>query len=120
MLLLTAACAVTITQVLRAAFGGAGLYAAGVLLVVQVAGSGALFPSQTLGTMFGWLHPVLPMSYSADAIRRTIAGGPLTPYLWADVAVLVVVTAAGVGMLIATVHWRRHVRTSEFEPIVAG
>lgn len=115
-LLLTAACLVTITQVLRAAFGGAGMYAAAVLLAVQVGASGALFPSQTLGSVFGWLHPVLPLTYAADAVRRTIAGGPLTPYVWVDVAVLVVVTGVGVGLLIAIAHWRRRVHAGDLEP----
>ena len=119
-LILTAAALVTLTAWLRAAFGGIGLYTAAVLLAVQAAASGGLFPNQTLGPVFNWLHLFLPMSYAADAIRRTIAGGPLTPFVWVDVLVLAGFTAIGVGLLIATAHWRTSGRTRDLEPLPMG
>ena len=110
MLLLSAACFLAIVQLLKAAFGGLGNYLAVVLLVVQLVAVGGVFPIETSNGLFRALHPLLPMTYSVDGIRRSIAGGPLSPFLWQDAAVLLVVTLACLGITVALVNRRRTVK----------
>lgn len=109
MLVLSAACFLAIVQVLKAAFGGLGNYLAVVLLVVQLVAVGGVFPIETSNGLFRALHPLLPMTYSVDGIRRSISGGPLSPFLWQDAAVLLVVTLACLGITVALVNRRRTV-----------
>lgn len=110
MLLLSAACFVAIVQVLKAAFGGLGNYLAIVLLVVQLVAVGGVFPIETSNGLFRALHPLLPMTYSVDGIRRSIAGGPLSPFLWQDAAVLLLITLVCLGITMALVNRRRTVK----------
>lgn len=118
MLLLSAACFLALVQMLKAAFGGLGHYLAVVLLVIQLVAVGGVFPIQTSNGLFRALHPVLPMTYSVDGIRRSIAGGPLSPFLWQDAAVLAVVTLLCLGITAAVVGHRRTVRLSTLQPDV--
>lgn len=118
MLLLSAACFLAIVQVLKAAFGGLGNYLAIVLLMLQLVASGGVFPIETSNGLFRALHPLLPMTYSIDGIRRSIAGGPLSPFLWQDAAVLLVVTVACLAITAALVSRRRTVKPSVLEPQV--
>ena len=118
MLLLSAACFLAVVQVLKAAFGGLGNYLAIVLLVVQLVAVGGVFPIETSNGLFRALHPLLPMTYSVDGIRRSIAGGPLSPFLWQDAAVLLVVTVACLAITAALVNRRRMVKPAALQPEV--
>lgn len=118
MLLLSAACFLAIVQVLKTAFGGLGNYLAIVLLVVQLVAAGGVFPIETSNGLFRALHPLLPMTYSIDGIRRSIAGGPLSPFLWQDAAVLLLVTLACLGITAALVNRRRTVKMATLQPQV--
>jgi putative membrane protein len=86
------ACFIAIVQFLKSALGVVGSYTAVVLLVLQVTSNAGAFPIEMLGRFFQFLHPIMPMTYSVDGIRRAIAGGPLWPYLGQDLLVLVAVT----------------------------
>ncbi|MDZ7578708.1 MAG: YhgE/Pip family protein [Candidatus Nanopelagicales bacterium] len=110
--LVTMACFAAIVQFLKAAIGMAGTYVALLLLALQMAASGSVFPIQSLNSLFGLLHPILPMSYSVDGVRRTIAGGPLMPYVAVDLLVLI-----GIGALfLAGTVWIAHRRRIRTEP----
>ena len=87
--LVTMACFIAIVQFLKAALGAVGGYAAVVLLVLQMTSAAGVFPIETIGRFFQLLHPILPMTYGVDGIRRAMAGGPLWPYVGTDVLVLV-------------------------------
>lgn len=115
MLLLSVACFLAIVQLLKAAFGGLGNYLAFVLLTVQLVAVGGVFPIETSNGLFRALHPLLPMTYSVDGIRRSIAGGPLSPFLWQDAAVLVVVTGVCLAITAALVNRRRTVKPAALQ-----
>ncbi|MDR2748448.1 MAG: YhgE/Pip family protein [Bifidobacteriaceae bacterium] len=52
-----------------------GLYVGLILLMLQITSSGGTFPWQTTPDFFHYMHAVLPMSYTVDAIRHIINGG---------------------------------------------
>ncbi|ROR93985.1 putative membrane protein [Salana multivorans] len=57
---------------------GLGLVGSAVLLVVlmlQLAASGGIYPPETLPPFLEWLHPYLPMTYLIEALRVTFTGG---------------------------------------------
>lgn len=117
MLLLTSACFLSMLQLLKAAFGpGGGFLAAALVLVLQVSASAGTFPTATLGKFFALLQPVMPMSYAVDGLRRTIAGGPLTPFVWIDVAVLLLVAVACFGATVLIASRRRALTPGTLHP----
>lgn len=118
MLLLSAACFLALIQLLKAAFGGVGNYIALVLLVLQLVATGGVFPIEVSNAVFRALAPILPMTYSIDGIRRSIAGGPLSPYLWQDAAVLVGVTVVALALTALLANRRRHVSAEQLQPQV--
>jgi putative membrane protein len=96
-LLLVAICTFTaIDHGLRVAFGPIGAVLSLVLLVVQLGGSGGIYPLQVSPGVFDVVHPVLPMTYTIDAFRYAISGGD-TAHLVRDVAVTCGFLLAGVG-----------------------
>lgn len=117
-LLLTGATFLSIVQLLKATLGGGGHLVALALLMLQIVASGAIFPIQTLGGFFGLLHPVMPMTYAVDAVRRTIAGGPLTPFVWIDVLVLLAITVAAMGLTAYAASRKRSVSAAGLQPAI--
>ncbi|MCI1984057.1 MAG: YhgE/Pip domain-containing protein [Bifidobacteriaceae bacterium] len=57
---------------LNLTFGKVGSFFAMVLLVLQLGSSGGTYPIQLSNGFFAWLHPLLPMSYTVEALRHTI------------------------------------------------
>lgn len=111
----------SLVWLLKAAMGVVGNATAIVLLVIQLAGSGGAYPIQTFPEVFQVLKPFLPMSYSVDGVRRTIAGGPLSPYVTTDLVVLAGMTAVllGLGIWVAARKQRFAVADLEPEPTLA-
>jgi putative membrane protein len=114
--LLSAACFLSMVQLIKAMLGGGGHMVALAVLLVQVSAAAGTFPVQTLGGFFRFLHPLMPMTYSVDAMRRSIAGGPLTPYLWQDAAVLLAVTILCVGLTTVVAARKRTASAAAMEP----
>ncbi|MDR2799359.1 MAG: YhgE/Pip family protein [Bifidobacteriaceae bacterium] len=73
--LLMSAAFVAIMFCLVALLDMAGLYVGLILLMLQITSSGGTFPWQTTPDFFHYMHAVLPMSYTVDAIRHIINGG---------------------------------------------
>ncbi len=115
-LLLSAACFLAIVQLLKVAFGAGGVIAALLLFIVQATASAGTFPLQSLQRIFIWLHPFMPMSYSVDGIRRSMAGGPLTPFLWTDAAVLLGVTVVCLAITTALAGRQRRLNAARLQP----
>jgi putative membrane protein len=85
-------CFVAIVQFLKAWLGVIGSFLAVVLLVLQITGDAGAYPIETFSKFFQVIHPFLPMTYSVDGVRRSIAGGPLWPYVTVDLLVLIGIT----------------------------
>ncbi|WP_338601169.1 YhgE/Pip domain-containing protein [Saccharopolyspora sp. SCSIO 74807] len=78
---------VAIDHFLRAAFGATGGLVSAALLVLQIAGSGGLYPLEVSPEPFQAVHALLPMTYLVDGLRVTISGGEVT-HLVHDAVVL--------------------------------
>lgn len=78
---------IAIDHALRLSFGVVGDVLSLVLLVVQLGGSGGLYPLQISPEIFQIIHPVLPMTYTVDAFRYAISGGE-TAHLVRDLIVI--------------------------------
>lgn len=117
-LVLTAACFLSMVQLLKAMLGGGGHLVALAVLLLQVSAAAGTFPVQTLGGFFRFLHPLMPMTYAVDAMRRSIAGGPLSPYLWQDTAVLAVVTIVCVALTVVVAGRKRSVSAAALQPAI--
>ncbi|HIW90819.1 MAG TPA: YhgE/Pip domain-containing protein [Candidatus Corynebacterium avicola] len=64
----------TIVYTLVLSFGSVGKAISVIILVLQVSGAGGAYPLPLLPEWFQWLHPILPATYSVDAMRSAIAG----------------------------------------------
>lgn len=115
-LLLSSACFLAIVQVLKTAFGAGGVLAALLLFIVQATSAAGTFPLQSLQSLFIWLHPYMPMSYAVDGVRRSMAGGPLTPFLWTDAAVLLGVTVVCIAVTTILAGRQRRLNAARLQP----
>lgn len=93
LMFLAAATFTAIDHFLRLTFGIVGDAASLVLLVLQLAAAGGIYPIQTAPEVLQAIHPFLPMTYLIDGFRITISGGE-SSHLVRDVLVLA-------GLLIA-------------------
>jgi len=88
---ITMAAAVTycaINQGLGSLLGAPGRFISLLLIALQIASCGGMYPIQTTPALFQWLHPLLPMSYVVQALRAAVAGGGLgTGQVWVALAV---------------------------------
>jgi putative membrane protein len=96
LLWLTAAAFTAVVHALRVAFGAVGEVLVLLLLVLQLGGAGGLYPLQIAPGFFDVIHPVLPMTYTIDALRHAISGGE-PALLTRDLAGIAVVLALGLG-----------------------
>lgn len=69
---------VVIIFTLVSLFGNVGKGIAALIMVLQIAGSGGIYPVQTNPAIFGKLHILWPFTYAIDNFREAIAG-PVWP-----------------------------------------
>lgn len=65
-------------------FGNVGKGIAALIMVLQIAGSGGIYPVQTNPAIFGKLHFLWPFTYAIDNFREAIAG-PVWPSVAKDI-----------------------------------
>lgn len=85
--------------------GNPGKMAMLVLLVLQLVGSGGMFPPEALPAPLQALHPALPMTYVVDGLRHMLYGGDLHAV---PTAVVALVITAVLGYLIQVAAVRKH------------
>jgi putative membrane protein len=96
-----------IDHALRLNFGVVGDVLSLVLLVIQLGGSGGLYPLQISPEIFQIIHPILPMTYTVDAFRYAISGGE-TAHLVRDLIVIAgFLAVALLGSLFAVARQRQ-------------
>lgn len=81
--LLTVFVDVNLMFALAYAFRHIGKAIAVILLIVQIPGSSGMFPIEMMPDFFQFIHPLLPFTYSIDAMREAIGGLYGLDY-WAD------------------------------------
>ena len=72
--LLTVFVDVNLMYALAYAFRHIGKAIAVILLIMQIPGSSGMFPIEMMPAFFQAIHPLLPFTYSIDAIREAIGG----------------------------------------------
>lgn len=85
---------------LTALFGRVGLVVSLLLLALQLASTGGLYPTAVLSAPFETLSPLLPLTWAVDGVQAIVAGGEPSRVVLA--VVLLVVTAA-LATLVAVV-----------------
>lgn len=65
---------INIIYALTVSFGNIGKALSVILLVIQIGSSGGTFPIETMPAFFQKLYPILPFTYSINAMRESIAG----------------------------------------------
>lgn len=78
-----------------------GMAASVIIMVIQVAGSGGVYPIDVLPEVFQKLYVLMPFHYGMDMLRETIAGRYENVY-WTNLAVMagMCVLFAALGMLL--------------------
>ncbi|WP_157875939.1 YhgE/Pip family protein, partial [Streptacidiphilus griseoplanus] len=116
--LLTVACFTAIMQWLNARFGPAGRLLALALLMLQLTSAGGTYPVETSPRFFGVLHPLLPMTYVVQGLRRLVSGGDLGP-VWTGCAVLTAFLAAALALTALTARRQQVWSLSRLHPELA-
>lgn len=106
LVLLGAACFTALAHLFRLALGLVGSAVTLILLVLQLAAAGGIYPVATLPAPLRWLHPLLPMTYLIDGFRVTMTGGNGV-HLARDAAVLAAALTVTLLLTLAVVARRR-------------
>lgn len=104
-----------IAHLMQTALGTPGSALLLVLLILQLASTGGTYPAEVLPGFFQALHPFMPMSYSIEAFRNAISGGPDQRF-WVPVVVLMGIGAAALALDVLVVRRRRRFRMKDLHP----
>lgn len=107
---------VMIIYTLASVLGNVGKAVAVVIMVMQIAGSGGLYPIQTNPKIFGMLQPLWPFTYAIDGFRQAIAG-PIGSHVKKDVLFLflIIFIFLVIGFLKKPLHKLSHGMEHKFE-----
>ncbi|WP_040328623.1 YhgE/Pip domain-containing protein [Clostridium ihumii] len=96
--------------------GNIGKAIAVFIMVMQIAGSGGLYPIQTNPRIFGILQPLWPFTYVIDGFRQAIAG-PVWSSVRRDVIALIIISVAFLllGLLRKPLHKAAHLLEHKFK-----
>lgn len=97
---------VVINQALIAALGPSGRFIALLLIVLQLGAAGGIYPVQTAPKLFQVIHDWLPITYTVDALRAAIGGGPIP--MGPTGAVLGTYIAISAIVVLVAAYFRRH------------
>lgn len=103
---------------LRLRFGRGGLVLSLLLLSLQLAATGGIYPSQLLTEPFRAISPSLPLTWAVDAMQGVIAGGPVGPVL-GGLAALAVLGAVAALLTVPSLRRLRTARALGLVPSVA-
>jgi putative membrane protein len=106
LLMLTSTVFAAIMQLLGAALKAAGRIVALALLMLQLTSSGGTYPVETSPAFFQAIHPLLPMTYTVEALRHAIDGGAG----WTIGHGVLLLIAYGLGALALTLGVTRRAR----------
>ncbi|WP_378147953.1 YhgE/Pip family protein [Cnuibacter sp. UC19_7] len=81
-------------QLLATAFGRMGAFVSLVLLALQIASTGGLYPVQLLSAPFQAINTVSPLAYAVSGLQAILTGGSAS-VVWTGVVVMVVTLAIG-------------------------
>ncbi|MEV6849743.1 YhgE/Pip domain-containing protein [Actinoplanes sp. NPDC051411] len=115
LLMLTATVFAAIMQLLGAALKAAGRIVALALLMLQLTSSGGTYPVETSPGFFQAIHPLLPMTYTVEALRHAVDGGAASTVGHAAL-LLLAYGIAGVSLTLGVTHRARRMTGADLHP----
>lgn len=115
LLMLTATVFAAIMQLLGAALKAAGRIVALALLMLQLTSSGGTYPVETSPGFFQAIHPLLPMTYTVEALRHAVDGGAASTVVHA-VLLLLAYGTASVSLTLGVTHRARRMTGADLHP----
>lgn len=115
LLVLTATVFAGIMQLLGAALKAAGRIVALALLMLQLTSSGGTYPVQTSPGFFQAIHPLLPMTYTVEALRHAVDGGAASAVVHA-VLLLLAYGIGAVALTLGVTHRARRMTGADLHP----
>jgi putative membrane protein len=115
LMVLTAAVFAAVMQLLGAALKAAGRIVALALLMLQLTSSGGTYPVETSPGFFQAIHPLLPMTYTVEALRHAIDGGQAPTVVHAAL-LLFAYGIASAGLTLAVTHRARRMTGADLHP----
>ncbi|MDR1819435.1 MAG: YhgE/Pip family protein [Methanobrevibacter sp.] len=95
-------CIITIVYSLISALGNVGKVIAIVLLVLQIPGSGGIYPMELMSHFFRSMNSILPMTYAIKVFREVISGISWNSYFY-NLEILSLIT---ISVLIFTIFFK--------------
>lgn len=115
LLMLTATVFAAIMQLLGAALKAAGRIVALALLMLQLTSSGGTYPVQTSPWFFQAIHPLLPMTYTVEALRHAVDGGAGSTIVHA-VLLLIAYGLGALALTLGVTHRARRMTGADLHP----
>jgi len=72
---ITSLCFMSFTSLLKVTLDEAGSFIALIFLILQLSGSGGVYPMELSNSFFQAIHPYLPMTYTIEALKQTLSIG---------------------------------------------
>ena len=91
-ILIIGTCFMIILYSVVSIFGSLGKVIAVVVLILQIASSGGIYPAELQSTFFQVIQPYLPMTYAIRALREVVAGVLWNSY-WYNLGILFIFTS---------------------------
>ena len=101
-ILMIGACFMVILYSLVSIFGSLGKVMAVVLLILQIASSGGVYPAELQSGFFQVIQPFLPMTYAIRTLREVVAGVLWTSY-WYNLGILFLFTSVTLALTLLMV-----------------
>jgi putative membrane protein len=114
--LLVAAAFTAFHYLLTIGLGRGGLVISLLLLAVQVAAVGGIFPTEMLAGPFPLLRPFMPLAWAVDGIQQLVTGGGAGIVVGSAAALL----ALAIGSIVVATLAIRRTRNRALRPVLAG
>ena len=100
-ILIIGTCFMIILYSVVSIFGSLGKIIAVVLLILQIASSGGIYPAELQSSFFQTIQPYLPMTYAIKVLREVVAGVLWNSY-WYNLGVLFIFTSVILALALLT------------------
>ena len=100
-ILIIGTCFMIILYSVVSIFGSLGKVIAVVVLILQIASSGGVYPAELQSSFFQIMRPYLPMTYAINALREVIAGVLWNSY-WYNLGILFIFTSVILALALLT------------------
>ena len=100
-ILIIGTCFMIIIYSVVSIFGSLGKVMAVVLLILQIASSGGIYPAELQSSFFQIIRPYLPMTYAINTLREVVAGVLWNSY-WYNLGILFIFTSMILALALLT------------------